>query len=525
MKHISEWFVSFEGAHGTFVPGKKDAKGKTEGFAQTVRGKPITRAMWDAHVEGTGPGVGAIALLEDDTVRWGACDIDKYSIDLNALSIKLKDTPLVVCRTKSGGAHLYCFVREPVPATAMVEYLTAVAARLGHGGCEIFPKQTSRAPGSVDVGNWLNMPYYKGGLQRHAIHEGRALSLDEFLALIETKAVMPEDFGSFEGIEDEAPQADAPKDKPRQRRRAMAEPTGERFSDGPPCLQHIAENGGFGSGVRNEGMFSVGVYVKKKHEDDWKDQLLNYRDMCDPPMDAGEIDKTVIKSLARKDYGYKCTVAPLAPFCNRALCLKRAYGVGQTVDGASFGSLTKYEGSPVTWVIEIEGRRLELSTEELQNQQAFARKCAEVLTKYPKQVPAARWHEFLSEQIERAAVVPASNDEETVEGHFWVLLERFCTQRSVGNSRDDVMQNYPWTEDGFHWFRGVALVEYLNKQQFKFKNNRELKRMMTDGGGKSTTWTLRNGDVNVWGVPEFRTAADEHKPLPEGLTEGTGDEF
>ena len=46
-----------------------------------------------------------------------------------------------MCRSKSGGAHLFLFTEEPVTAEDLRNKLTQLAAVLGYGNCEIFPKQ------------------------------------------------------------------------------------------------------------------------------------------------------------------------------------------------------------------------------------------------------------------------------------------------------------------------------------------------------------------------------------------------
>ena len=50
--------------------------------------------------------------------------------------------PLVTFRSKSGGAHLFLFAKEFIPASLMQSKLKAMADALGYAGSEIFPKQT-----------------------------------------------------------------------------------------------------------------------------------------------------------------------------------------------------------------------------------------------------------------------------------------------------------------------------------------------------------------------------------------------
>ncbi len=47
-----------------------------------------------------------------------------------------------VCRSKSGGAHLFLFTKQSVPAVTMRNKLYEIAAYLGYAEWEIFPKKT-----------------------------------------------------------------------------------------------------------------------------------------------------------------------------------------------------------------------------------------------------------------------------------------------------------------------------------------------------------------------------------------------
>ncbi|MDV7401895.1 hypothetical protein RZS08_61310, partial [Arthrospira platensis SPKY1] len=101
-------------------------------------------------------------------VKFGAIDVDTYSgIDLAELAIQIasQKLPLVLCRSKSGGPHIYLFVTDWVPAQLMIQKLDSLAGALGFGTSEIFPKQVSistQNEAAPDYGNWINMPYFKG---------------------------------------------------------------------------------------------------------------------------------------------------------------------------------------------------------------------------------------------------------------------------------------------------------------------------------------------------------------------------
>lgn len=480
---IWDHFLGFEKAHGQYqLTGENDARGKAKGRAQTFAG-PVTIQMWKDHLRGEGhPGVGVIPLLEDDSVRWGCIDIDKYPLDLAEVARQVKNLPIVPFRSKSGGAHLVVFLSEPIPAADVQAYLADVAASIGYAGCEIFPKQSSRAS-DRDIGNWLNMPYYDARqTERYAFDlNGRPLKYKAAMALIESKAMDAERFYTTE---------------------AAPEVGEDLFKDGPPCLIKLAQNGGFPEGTRNEGMYNVAVFLRKAFPDDWQQRIVAYADqMCNPPLGVKEL-QTIEKSITKKDYHYRCKQAPINACCNRKVCLTKKFGVGRTTT-PDIDSLTKYEGEPVLWVVEISGKRVELMTAELMNQPAFAQRCADVLTRLPIPMPPQRWVQYVDELMQECDIVAAPIDEETQSGQFAVILERFCIQRAQATHVDQLIDNFPWTSEGRTYFRGDALLVYLKRCGFAYRHNRVIWGFVRDIGGDKHTLTIRTGEIQVWSVPAF----------------------
>ena len=82
--------------------------------ARTIKRKagPV---QWAAHLEGK-LGIGIIPITNTNKCSWGAIDIDIDDIDHEELAqqvVRMK-LPLMVCRSKSGGAHCYMFTKKPV---------------------------------------------------------------------------------------------------------------------------------------------------------------------------------------------------------------------------------------------------------------------------------------------------------------------------------------------------------------------------------------------------------------------------
>jgi putative DNA primase/helicase len=187
------------GTHGEPVFDSSKGKWSIQGTARTVKG-PVTEALWDAHLRGERP-LGIIPIMPDNRCQWGSIDVDLYDDPASILDlvqrVEDKRLLLVPARSKSGGLHLFLFLREPAPAGEVRAALERLARRLGlRDDTEIFPKQTKVEPGKL--GNWIIMPYFgstygdrlrsQAGLRM----TGCELTLPEFLRFAEPRRLSSE---------------------------------------------------------------------------------------------------------------------------------------------------------------------------------------------------------------------------------------------------------------------------------------------------------------------------------------------
>ena len=124
-----------------------EGSGKNKPQYRTEQRAP-TDEDFERHLKGD-VSLGLSPLCEDNTVRWGAIDVDLYGDGDTEQQIRraVQGHYCAVFRTKSNGYHIYMFTDDPVPATQMVTVLKALRTRLPkkirEHAKEIFPKQTS----------------------------------------------------------------------------------------------------------------------------------------------------------------------------------------------------------------------------------------------------------------------------------------------------------------------------------------------------------------------------------------------
>jgi len=491
-------FAGLDRAHGEYrTNGEVSAKGKAKGQANTVRTGP-DEALWQAHLDGK-QRLGVVPVTDAGTCRFGAIDVDDYQgLDLPALEARIEKLglPLTVCRSKSGGAHLYMFTAEDVDAALVRDKLAHWAAALGHPGVEVFPKQ-SRLANKDDVGNWINMPYFEAELTlTYALEAAGAVPAERFLQLAEERAVTAERLQSLE-------------------LQGPALPPGA-----PPCLQSLASNG-VPEGTRNNALFAFAVLARLQEEENpdpeaWRQVASQYNDeFMDPPLLPREVQAT-LKSANTKSYFYPCSTEPLASHCNKGACRKCVYGVGggdgPQDPGVLIDGVTKVLTEPPTWIFRVAGVNIELETDDFLQQARFKRRVVEKLNRVPRSMKQVEWEKFINAILQGAEEEMAPEDASPF-GQFITHLYDFCNRQSRGTTLESLATNglYHDEEDGRIYFKSTALLKYLEQQKFREYNNKQVWNALRKVEGIRHGGDNINGKyVNHWSIPEKNLTDGEY---------------
>ena len=497
-KRLLAAYMGAAAAHGTTTVGRVGRDGKAEGKSRIVR-EPLTEEIVQGHIDGK-QGVGAIPINEDNMCRFGAIDVDVYDLNHKELQEKIckLDLPLLHCRSKSGGAHLYVFLKDWEPAAIIREYLTEMSILLGHSGCEIFPKQDKIIAERGDVGNFINMPYFDAEMPQRFCYNKKieAMELDEFLDAVDKNRVNLSDLEAIRATQT----------------------VRNHFEDGPPCLRHLFSDGPL-SEPRNKLLFFMGVYCKKKFPDSWQSSLEEYnRTLFSPPLPSSEV-QTVIKQHEKKDWGYTCKEEPFKSYCDPSMCVLAKFGIGQDApDAPQVGGLTIMLSEPRLYFMDVNGTRIQLSTEQLQNQMLWQRACMEQCMFMPPTTKPQKWQQMVNSLMNQATYIDVP-DELTISGQFKDLLETYCTSNIRAMAPEEILMNKPWTDAGTTKFKLEGLLEFLHNRRFNITSRGQITQMIRDLGGDSTKQNIvKRGpkgevrtNVRCWFVPAFE---EEEIELP-----------
>jgi hypothetical protein len=483
-------FTGLDRAHGVFEKSNEPQNGKkVEARMKTVH-EPPTIEKFQLHLKGEYPGMGIVPIDDNNQCLFGAIDIDVYPLDHKALQKKIKDKkfPLVMCLSKSGGAHLYMFMEKKFTAKEVQLKLSEIATALGYPSAEVFPKQielfVKEGEEKRDTGSWINLPYH--GRNRYALNDdGSAASLEEFFKLHEKYLV-----------------SDLKKIK--------TDFKNEIIKDGPPCLQILTEEG-IQEGGRNNALFNVGVYYRKFDPDNYKNLIEDYnRQYIQPPLKSDEV-LVIIKQVFQSDsngaprYSYRCTQPPIESLCNKRLCKKRKYGVGGENDREHpvYSDLKVYKSDPPRYFLNVDDRRIELgSTEDLMTHKKVIQACIEQLNKGIPNMALNDWNQAYTELLENISI-DYPPVEVTKKGEFRELLEEFILHQGEAVSIEDIFLGKSYTEDGFTYFALKDLMDHLKRNDFKESRSWVTVRLREEYDAEDLTRRIKKVKVRLWKIKEI----------------------
>jgi hypothetical protein len=378
----------------------------------------------------------ALAIIPNSrtgNVWFGCLDIDKDDIDHIELVRRIQafGLPLHVFISRSGAAHVYIFFdKDGKPANLVRNMLQEYALALGCGKdlpkAEIFPNQDDFD--ETVLGHHITIPLYnsadpKDRRGKFVSPTGELLGVQGFLDRVEVwpaKKKMPFPVRS------------------------------ESFEMGPPCLETIQRTGGIQAGSRNNGLYNVGVYLKKAYPDDWEERLISFNRLyMIQQVDRKEVDN-IVRSLKKKDYKYTCQKEPIASFCEKAVCEKRQFGIRSPeqamIEAAKrvqvpISGLRKFTTDPPTYELLIGQDWMPCDTRTLSSWALLRIKLMEFTNELPPMMKQQIWEIKLSDLLKNELkIVDVGMD----TGDLTVALEVIESMVRRGTKSRDSVRDDVW---------------------------------------------------------------------------------
>ena len=480
-------FEGLDRAHGVTKVTESISNGTKIKGKSFVKREPVTDELWQKHLEGV-DSLGVIPINDDNKCKWGCIDIDSYAgFDHKKLINKIKQfqLPLIVCRSKSGGAHVFLFTKDYVSASLMQDKLNEIRSVLGYGGSEVFPKQRE-LKSKDDTGNFLNLPYFNcSQTTRYAFLEsGEAASIESFFELYER--YKQQDISTIEIKRPETP-----------------------YSDGPPCIELMAQNK-IGEGGRNNALFHYGVYAKQKWPAEWKSKLILFNATAmEKPLSDSEV-QIVVTQHDKKEWGYKCKDEPMCSMCDKTLCRTRKYGIGQEILFPGLTDLQVIDLEDPYYYLNVDGERLYLeNVKYLRQQSLFQEACMKQLRNRPPTLKEKDWVVVTNQLLNNAEITePAEGlrTEDQLQNH----LQEYCLNRVSVDSKEDLPRGGTWTNNGYHHFVFDKFYHnHLMRRRWDLGYSRTAEMLREKCGCEDKR--IGKNKLSVYVVKEFEAKDDEYK--------------
>jgi len=506
---LGRFYTLFKGNERSFGQCQKSGTK----YRQWTEKRCVTPIEFGEHLNGS-VGVGIVPIKDDGTVWFGTIDIDAHGdvedIDLRDLvkTIDELNLPLIVCRSKSGGAHCYAFTSEPVEASQMRTLLANWASKIGFPGVEIFPKQShlkKQEDGVRPLGNWINLCYAGGAsTDRYAVKkDGGKMTLDYFLDCCENARMSRGDVHSFMNGD---------------------------HGEAPPCIQKMIEQG-VPSGSRNEALYNITIYLKKSNPENYRDKAFDMNStIFDNPLPHTEAKRT-ITSASRREYKYRCGEDPCRRYCNRELCITKRFGI--TVEESTelvmpeFGPLRKFLTEPVKWGLKVDNKEIIVSTNTLMDYRKLTEAIVEELTKIVPIMKTTEWQRLLNTLMVEVELVSAPDDAST-PGVVRARLSEFIKKADTSaedmkskKARDPLTRGIPvmleYEDKKCVFFRGSDFVDYLKRTRSEELKGSALWMALKRMGVQYTRLRVGHTVITSWYIEV--TEQENEKIVPEFITE------
>lgn len=487
---------------------KKAKKGDKVKSSIYFKDQTISESVYHRHLAGE-KGLGLCPVKEDNTVSFGCIDIDNFEKSYKPIVRLVYEAklPLFPCRSKSGGLHLYLFVKKPVQAKSMIQALEQVINTLGlrqtYGNehVEIFPKQAKLSEGTR--GNCITVPYFNAEDPVSYLYtpSGEAVSA----------GVAIEKFWKGRSSITELDTA-------------MNE---LELSEAPVCVQRIILTSALGENSgRNNFLFTCAVFLKKKLGDDFLDALMEFNDRLKAPLPDTEV-QSIFESVKAKEFNYKCKDIPCVTYCDRTACAKRQFGVGKdkgVFSGLDYGKLTRVCSEEPYYIWELKHMDSETykpitfkDEVSLMDQKFFAKMCMRYLNIVPFRMQDNEWYKVLNHVLKE--VIDKAVEKSTDTSEKAVLREAFTTfltqKQAMMNLPVQVKIGFVYKRDSKYYFTHSGFEKYLDSIKAKY-GSLNLREFLIESGAVSDTLVYNKKSGAEVSVPCWsKTVTDDLEELED----------
>ena len=220
---------------------------------------------------------------------------------------------------------------------------------------------------------------------------------------------------------------------------------------------------GIPEGNRDNMMYNIGVYLKKRYPDAWADKMQTYNQKYMRPPLSHEIILKKIASVGKHDYKYKCKDAPIVNFCNAKTCSKKEFGVGEDIPGPEITGLSKYLSDPPIYFLTIDGETVELDDVTLHDYEKLSVACMNQISLPLLPVGKIIWRKQLAKLFSKLELLEAP-DSLKLETQIKDIVHNYI-HKSNGKSLEDVAKGTPYIGEKNTYIKWNSFWAHVKKIQ------------------------------------------------------------
>jgi len=156
--------------------------------------------------------------------------------------------------------------------------------------------------------------------------------------------------------------------------------------------------------------------------------------------------------------------------CDKQLCKTRKFGIGTQLLFPQLSDLQIVKLDPPLYRLNVDGERVEIKAEELQEQRLFIRACMNQIHKYPPKLKPKDYDIMVTSLMANPELVEApegASKKDQLSQH----LENYCTSRTAeGATKEDMESGNVWNKGGYHHFIfGEFYHKFLHRHKWSEK--------------------------------------------------------
>jgi hypothetical protein len=185
---------------------------------------------------------------------------------------------------------------------------------------------------------------------------------------------------------------------------------------------------------------------------------------------------------------------------------------GDSESKAQVGGLTVILSQPPYYFMDVNGKRVELTVDELHNQAQWQKACLTQINFMPSRMKEQDWTAMLNGMLKQATYIEVDR-ELTLTGRFEDLLQSYCNGSAQAYDPEELQTGKPYHDKVLVKFKIEGLVNFLKNRNHPWADNRaklqeEIKRVNGDENVNGEHRYKRSdgswGKVRVWWVPEMK---------------------